>query len=475
MTAPKSPSIDPKLKQSLKDLLGAKGCIEDRDEIAPHVKDWRGNFGGNTPLLLKPGSTEEVAAAVKLCSEHNQAITPQGGNTGLVNGGIAHGEVTLSLQRMNSIRQIDAYNNSLVVEAGCVLTSVHEAAERADRYFPLHLGSQGSAMIGGLIGTNAGGVAVLRYGMMRDLLLGLEVVTPQGEIWSGLSGLRKDNTGYNLKHLFCGAEGTLGIVTAATLKLFPIPKTATAWLCLSSVQNAVKLLSVVRSIVGDSVTGFEFMPRSAVEMTAQEIEHARDPMPSDAPWRVLLEISLPSEDQARTFLETVLEKALEGDLIEDGVIANSIAQTRDFWTVRESIPMVKRAFLSSVNHDVSVPVSKIPDFLDVTENAVKEIVSDIEIIAFGHLGDGNIHYSVTEKADPENAMVRKMANDISNCVHRIVTEFGGSISAEHGIGLLKVDELPQHKSAIELALMKSIKTALDPQNIMNPGRILKID
>lgn len=470
-----SSSLPQTLLQGLKDSLGAKGFIEDQTEIAPYVKDWRGNFGGYTPLLLKPASTEEVAEIVKLCAAHNQPITPQGGNTGLVNGGIAHGEITVSMQRMNMIRDIDTHNNSIVTEAGCVLASVHEAAEQSDRYFPLHLGSQGSANIGGLIGTNAGGVSVLRYGMMRDLLLGLEVVTASGEIWSGLSGLRKDNTGYNLKHLFCGAEGTLGIVTAATLKLFPIPKTATAWLTLKSVRDAVELLSLVRSCVGDTVTGFEFMPRNAVEMTAAEIDYARDPLPSDAGWRILLEVSLPNEEQARESLETVLEKALEAELVEDGTIAISVAQTREFWTVRESIPLVKRAFLSSVNHDVSVAVSKIPEFLDVTERAMKEIVPDVEIVAFGHLGDGNVHYSVTQRSDPENAEVRKRAAEISDRVHSIVTQFGGSISAEHGIGLLKVHELPEHKSSVELQLMKSIKQALDPKNIMNPGRILQMN
>lgn len=468
-------NLSPDLVKGLSDILGLKGVIEDADEIRPHTLDWRGNYKGHSPLLLKPAATEEVAAAVKLCAQYDQPITPQSGNTGLVNGGIPYGEVVLSLERMTEVREIDPHNNSLTADAGCILANVHDAAEAQNRYFPLHLGSQGSARLGGLISTNAGGVAVLRYGMMRDLILGLEVVTANGEIWNGLSGLRKDNTGYDLKQLFCGAEGTLGVITGATLKLFPTPKTATAWLSLTDVNRAVELLSLVRSKVGDTVTAFEFMPQRAVELTAQEIDHVRDPLPSNVPWRVLLELSMPSEDQAKSNLEAVLEDALEKDLIADGVVATSLAQSKEFWAVRESIPLVKRTYLSSVNHDVSVPVSKVPGFLSETEQAMSDMIPGVEIIAFGHLGDGNIHYSVAERADPENAVVRQRAFEITLKVHNIATRFGGSISAEHGIGLLKVDELPDHKSAVELDMMKSVKRALDPQNIMNPGRIFKLD
>ncbi len=469
-------TLSPELLKAFRDTLGDKGVITDPDEIAPHTAAWRGGLKGKTPVVLRPASTEETAAIMKLCAQHNQPITPQGGNTGLVNGGIPHGEVCLSMQRMNTIRSVDPDNNSMVAEAGCVLTSVHEKADANKRFFPLHLGSQGSATIGGLIGTNAGGVAVLRYGMMRDLLLGLEVVTARGEIWSGLSGLRKDNTGYDLKHVFCGAEGTLGIVTAACLKLFPVPKTATAWLALNSVSDAVKLLSKAREIVGDAITSFEFMPKSAVELTAREIDHARDPLPSECPWRILMEVTLPNDQQAQDSLQSVLENALEAGLIQDGAVASSLSQASEFWTVRESIPLVKRAYLTSVNHDVSVPISKIPDFLDETEREMKALAGDqIEVIAFGHLGDGNIHYSVTEKTDPENARVRKMGDKISLKIHQIVTRYGGSISAEHGIGLLKVNELPDHKSPVALEMMRSIKTALDPQNILNPGRVVRLN
>ena len=464
--------LTPALRSAFKDLLGPKGAIENSDEIQPHVQDWRGNYKGHSPLLLKPASTEEVSEVLKLCSANNLAVTPQSGNTGLVNGGVAYGELVLSTQRMDKIRAIDPHNNSMDVDAGCILQSVHTAASDANRFFPLHLGSQGSARIGGLISTNAGGVAVLRYGMMRDLILGLEVVLADGRIWNGLNGLRKDNTGYDLKHLFCGAEGTLGIITGASLKLFPVPKTATAWLVVETVEKAVELLSHVRNEVGDAVTGFEFMPRTAVELTTKEIETARDPLPHDAEWRILLEVSLPSEDQARASLESAVEKAFEADLILDGTIAQSVAQSDDFWTVRESIPMVKRTYMTSVNHDVSVPVSKVSEFLKRSGTKLQEMLPGTEAIAFGHLGDGNIHYSIAERADAENARVRKQASEITEIVHAITTELGGSISAEHGIGLLKRDELPLHKSAVEMELMRTLKSALDPQNIMNPGRIL---
>ena len=469
-----SSSLNQDLIQSLKDLLGEKGWTDDQEIISPHTSDWRGNFVGHSDFMVSPSTTEEVSEVMKLCHRYGQPVCPQGGNTGLVNGGIAYGEIVLSMARMNNVRSIDTFNNSLVAEAGCILANVHTAADEQERYFPLSLGSQGSCTIGGLISTNAGGVAVLRYGMMRDLLLGMEVVMANGEIWSTLRGLRKDNTGYDLKHLFCGAEGTLGIVTAATLKLFPKPKTATAWLTLETPQKAVELLSLVRKHAGDSVTGFEILPKVGVELAAREIDAVRDPLPNEAPWRILLEVSLASEDHAQDVLQTVLEKALEGSLITDGVVAASLSQAEMFWHVRESLPLVKRGFLTSVNHDISVPVSKVPQFLETTEAAMKEMVPDVEIFAFGHLGDGNIHYGVAERTDAENPTVKAKSLDITFKVHQIVTDLGGSISAEHGVGLLKRDELPDHKSETELNMMRSIKKALDPENLMNPGRVISV-
>ncbi|MAP95576.1 MAG: hydroxyacid dehydrogenase, partial [Ponticaulis sp.] len=290
-----------------RDILGTKGVSVAAEELEPHLEDWRGNYKGYSPALLKPASTEEVSETVKLCARHGVAITPQGGNTGLVNGGLAHGEIVLSLTRMNSVRSVDALNNSLIADAGTPLTTVHEAAENADRFFPLSLGSQGTATIGGLTSTNAGGVAVLRYGMMRDLLLGLEVVTPSGDVWSNLKGLRKDNTGYDLKHLFAGAEGTLGVITGACLKLFPVPQTSTAWLCLEKAEDALQLLSLFRKSAGDTVTSFELMMKSGVELACKEISACRDPLPNEAPWRILVELSFARDDLAQQGMETALE------------------------------------------------------------------------------------------------------------------------------------------------------------------------
>lgn len=461
--------------EAIKSAVGPKGWSTDPEEMAPYLQDWRGNYRGHSPLLIKPASTEETSAVVRLCQEHQIAITPQGGNTGLVNAGIAHGEVILSMKRMSAIRSVDPLNNSIIVEAGCVLTSAHEAASDADRFFPLSLGSQGTATIGGLISTNAGGVAVLRYGMMRDLVLGLEVVTPDGEIWSGLRGLRKDNTGYDLKHLFCGAEGTLGIVTAACLKLFPVPQNATAWLALETVENAVELLSFFRSEVGDTVTSFEIMHKTGVELTAAEIEGCRDPLPSDLPWRILVELSFAREIIAQETLQSVIESAFESGLVKDGVIASSLSQAQDFWKVRESLPLVKRSFLTSVNHDISVPVSRIAEFIRTTEQDLYTLVPQAQVFAFGHLGDGNLHYAVAEAGHAENSIIKKLKTEITHLVHGNVTALGGSISAEHGIGLLNRDELPEHKAPAELEMMRKIKRALDPGNIMNPGRVIKLD
>lgn len=467
--------LPPTFLSDVKDALGPKGWSDDPREISPHLEDWRGNYKGHSGLLLKPASTEETAAIIRACNTHRVPVTPQGGNTSLVNGGIAHGEVVLSLKRMNVIRDIDPLNNSMIAEAGCVLTSVQDAAKAQNRFFPLSLGSQGTATIGGLISTNAGGVAVLRYGMIRDLLLGLEVVTPTGEIWSGLRGLRKDNTGYDLKHLFAGAEGTLGVVTAASLKLFPAPKTATAWLIVESPEKAVQLLSAFRDTAGDTVTSFELMHKSGVELACTEIENCRDPRPHDLPWRILVEISMSDEDMAVSVIEKALENAFETGLIADGTIAQSLSQAEDFWKIRESLPLVKRGFLTSVNHDISVPVSKLPEFIETCENRLHASYSDIEVFAFGHLGDGNLHYAVAEKQNSDNPKVRQAAADITRLVHGLVTSFGGSISAEHGIGLLNRDELPEHKAPAELAMMRAIKKALDPNNIMNPGRIFTLD
>ena len=458
-----------------KAILGDKGWRMDAESLEQVATPWRGTYQGETPFLALPSSTQQVADLVKLCARHAVAITPQGGNTGLVDAGTPHGEITLSMRRMTSVREIDPFNNSLTIEAGAALVAAQEAADDANRLFPLSLGSEGTATIGGLISTNAGGVAVLRYGMMRDLILGLEVVLPNGEIWDGLSGLRKNNTGYDLKHLFAGAEGTLGIITAATLKLFPKVARASAWISCKRAQDVVELLALIRDHAGDTVTSFEMIPANAIEMVRSEMPDVRDPNPSDLPWRVLCEVSMAKEAHARELLEAGLEAAFEQDLAADAILAESISQAKNFWTIRESIPLCKRAYGTAINHDVAVPVSQIPRFLEATQTAIQAISPSAEIIAFGHVGDGNVHYSACEPKHAVRPVLSNKASEITEIVHAQAMAFGGSISAEHGVGQLKRDELATIRPAAATQTMKAIKQAVDPSGIMNPNRIVSVD
>ena len=435
---------------------------------------WRGTFQGETPFLARPASTAEAAALVKLCAIHHVAMTPQGGNTGLVDGGTPHGEIVVSMGRMNAVRNIDPFNNSLVIEAGAPLVTAQDAAEEAGRLFPLSLGSEGTATIGGLISTNAGGVAVLRYGMMRDLILGLEVVMPSGEIWDGLSGLRKNNTGYDLKHLFAGAEGTLGLITAATLKLFPQVQRASAWVCCDSTDDVVALLALVRQHAGDTVTSFEIIPAGAIDMVMTDVPGSRDPLPSDLPWRVLMEVSMVDEAHARATLEKALEAAFEQDLVKDGVVAGSQAQAQSFWHIRETIPLSKRAYGTAINQDIAVPVSRIPAFIESCNAAVLEVVPTAEFVIFGHVGDGNLHYSVCEPAGAKTPVLKAHVDAITRVVFNQTMAHGGSISAEHGVGRLKRDELARLRPPAATEAMRAIKRALDPLGIMNPGRVVSV-
>lgn len=458
-----------------KALLGDKGWRMDAESLEEAATPWRGTYQGHTPFLALPASTEQISHLVKLCQTYKVAITPQGGNTGLVDAGTPHGEITISLRRMQAVRAVDPFNNSLTIEAGAPLVKAQEAADGAKRLFPLSLGSEGTATIGGLISTNAGGVAVLRYGMMRDLILGLEVVLPDGEIWDGLSGLRKNNTGYDLKHLFAGAEGTLGIITAATLKLFPRVAKSTAWISCESAKAVVELLALTRDHAGDTVTSFEIIPANAIAMVRSEMPDVRDPQPNDLPWRVLCEISMANEVHARDIMETALQSAFEAGLAADAVIAESLTQAKSFWTIRESIPLCKRAYGTAINHDISVPVSQIPAFLERSEQAIQAISENTEIIAFGHVGDGNLHYSACEPKDAVSPILSNHAAEITEIVHSQAMAFGGSISAEHGVGRLKRDELETLRPASATAAMKAIKTALDPNGIMNPNRVVSLD
>ena len=457
-----------------KDLLGSKGWSEDPERLSEVATPWRGTFKGETPFLARPASTAEAAALVKLCAVHHVALTPQGGNTGLVDGGTPHGEIVVSMGRMHAVRSVDQFNNSLVIEAGAPLVTAQSAAEETGRLFPLSLGSEGTATIGGLISTNAGGVNVLRYGMMRDLILGLEVVLPSGEVWDGLSGLRKNNTGYDLKHLFAGAEGTLGLITAATLKLFPQVQRASAWVCCDSTEDVVALLALVRNYAGDTVTSFEIIPVNAVDMVLTDVPGTRDPLPSALPWRVLMEVSMVEEVHARAALEKALEAAFEQGLVKDGVVAASKAQAQIFWHIRETIPLSKRAYGTAINQDIAVPVSRIPAFIDSCNAAVLKIVPSAEFVIFGHVGDGNLHYSVCEPAEATAPVLKAHVADITRVIFDQTMAHGGSISAEHGVGRLKRDELARLRPPAATETMRAIKLALDPLGIMNPGRVVTV-
>lgn len=454
-------------------LLGNAGYSRDPEQLSAASTPWRGTYTGATPLIALPNSTTQVSELMKLCQRHKVCVTPQGGNTGLVDAGTPHGEITLSLKRMQAIRDVDPFNNSLTIEAGAPLIVAQQAADETNRLFPLSLGSEGTATIGGLISTNAGGVAVLRYGMMRDLLLGLEVVLANGEVWSGLSGLRKNNTGYDLKHVFAGAEGTLGIITAATLKLFPKTGKATAWITCPSARAVVELLALVRDHAGDTVTSFEIIPAEAVDLVVQGEATIRDPNPSNQPWRVLCEISMPKEDLARSILEEALAAAFESELASDALVAENVRQAKDFWTIRETIPLSKRAYGTAINHDISVPISKIPEFLIAAEKQLKSDLPGATLIAFGHVGDGNLHYSVCESPDLSGERLQQASMQITQTVHELTRHFGGSISAEHGVGRLKRDELTATRPAAATHAMIAIKRALDPEGLLNPGRVVQ--
>lgn len=460
----------------LKAAAGAGGWTEDQSEIAPCLVEWRERWRGATPLLLKPGRVEDVAAIVRVCAETRTALVPQGGNTGLAGGQIpaADGsEVLLSLKRLNRVRAVDAASNTMTVEAGVVLAQAQAEADAADRLFPLSLASEGSATIGGLVSTNAGGTGVLAYGNMRELVLGLEAVLPAGAIWNGLSGLRKDNTGYDLKSLFVGAEGTLGVVTAATLKLFPKPTAIeTAIAAVDDVAKAVALLSFARA-QGGLVTAFELMPRMGLEFVLKHVSGTRDPFDGRYPWYVLIEVSLFGEGQAGAAQHLLTEAASAG-LIVDGVAAQSIAQARAFWTLRDAMSEAQKPEGGSIKHDVSVPISSIPRFLDEASRAVAAVVAGARPVPFGHIGDGNIHFNISQPQGGDKAAFLARLDEVNRVVHDIVHAYGGSISAEHGLGQAKVDEITRYKSPAALEAMRAVKRALDPLSIMNPGKVVRV-
>ena len=457
----------------LRGLLGERHVLTAADDVATYCTDWRGRYAGSALCVALPGSTEEVAAVVRACAAAGTAIVPQGGNTGLCGGATpTGGEVVLCLRRMNRIRAVDADNNSINVEAGCTLHAVQEAARAADRLFPLSLAAEGSATIGGNLSTNAGGVQVLRYGNARELTLGLEVVLADGRIWDGLRALRKDNTGYDLKHLFIGAEGTLGLITAATLKLFPRPRThATAWVAVPDPAAAVRLLGRLRDAAGDNVTAFEIVGRPALELVLRHIPNARDPLAGKPAWQVLIELSGARDDLAAT-LEQALQQAAEDGLIDDAALAASEAQTAALWAMRENVSEAQKIEGVSIKHDIAVPVSRIAEFIARADAALQAAFPAVRIVCFGHIGDGNLHYNQSRSDVQSNGEFIAQTGAVNRIVHDLVHELGGSISAEHGLGQLKREEVLRYKSATEMDMMRAVKQALDPRGLLNPGKLL---
>lgn len=462
--------------QQCRALVGAQNVITDSEDKFPYEQEWRQRQRGQSVAVVRPASSEEVAAVVRLCRQFQVPVVPQGGNTGLVMGSIPDQSGTaiiLSLQRMKQIRAIDAANNTLVAEAGCSLLQVQQAALGENRLFPLSLASEGSCSIGGNLSTNAGGTAVLRYGNARELCLGLEVVTASGEIWHGLRGLRKDNTGYDLKDLFIGAEGTLGIITAAVLKLFPLPiARQTAYIAVNSTADALALFSTAMHSFGPALTGFELISDICSELVQKHTGLAR-PVNTPAPYDILLEISEHhSAQHAAEAMEQFLERAFEAELISDAALASSLKDAEHFWQLRENISTAQAREGKNIKHDISIPISSIPEFIEATEKLLLQHFPACRLVCFGHMGDGNLHFNVSGPTGSDSEAFLQKQADINQLVHDQVQRFNGSISAEHGIGTLKRDEMPRYKSALEMQLMRSLKQAFDPDNLMNPGKIL---
>lgn len=474
MTTPDT--LPDSLLADLRSAVGAAGLLTAAEEVAAYVTDWTGTCSGNALAVLRPASTEEVSACLRLCHEAGVAVVPQGGNTGLTGGGVPstdRPQVVLSLTRMRAVREIDPVADTITVEAGVVLASVQESAAAADRLFPLSLGSEGSCTVGGNISTNAGGTAVLRYGMMRELVLGLEVVLPDGRVWDGLRPLRKDNTGYDLKQLFIGAEGTLGVVTAAVLRIFPAtPRRATAWLALPSVDAAVSMLGVLRSYAGERLTTWELVNRQALDFVLTHLPSSRDPFGESHEWYGLVELA--AADGA-TGLAEALEEAIgegvEQGIVIDAVVAGSPAQRSELWSLREGVSEVQKIEGATLKHDVTVPIGLLPGFVEAAGPRLVDALPGVRLVTYGHVGDGNLHYNLNAPVDGDDDL-RAAASALSAIVYAEVAALGGSISAEHGLGSLKRDAAAAYKSDVELDLMRTVKQALDPAGLMNPGKVL---
>lgn len=468
---------DQTIVQRLCEISGSDRVAVSDEAKAPFLTDWRGRYSGKALAVVHPGNVEEVASAVRLCAEEGISMVPQGGNTGLCGGAtpLCSGRsVVINLSRLNRVRSVDAANNTMVVEAGCTLAAVQAAAHEIDRLFPLSLAAEGSCEIGGNLSTNAGGVQVLRYGNTRDLVLGVEVVLADGRIWNGLNCLRKNNTGYDLKHLFIGAEGTLGIITAAVLKLFPQPRArATAWVDVADPDAAVALLNALQKRCGDRVTAFEIVAREALGLVLKHMPEARAPFEAPGQWSVLIELSDTVEDAGLdALLERELGIAFESGLVIDAVVAANLAQVAALWALRENISEAQRIEGLSIKHDISVPVSRIPEFLARGRAALLDRWPDARIVAFGHIGDGNLHYNLSKSHAQDNHAFIGRTEEINRVVHDLVAELGGSISAEHGLGQLKREEMRRYKPEVELELMRTLKAAFDPRGLMNPGKVI---
>jgi FAD/FMN-containing dehydrogenase len=467
------PPLSPELIERFRAIVGDKYAITNTADIAAYVTEERNLFHGHSPLILRPGSTAEVSAICKLATEHRIALVPQGGNTGLVGGQTPHhGEVVISMRRMDKIREVDTASDTMTCEAGVILQNAQQRATDADRLFPLSLGAEGSCTIGGNLSTNAGGTAALAYGVAREMALGLEVVLADGRILNGLSKLKKDNTGYDLRNLFIGAEGTLGIITAATLKLFPKPRTMeSAFVGLKSPADALKLLAISRNEAAGSLTSFELLADIAVDFSVRHGIGVRHPLAGRHPWYVLMELSS-SRDDARDTLEAILARGMEDGIVGDAVIAANLSQRGGFWKLRDEMSSAQKPEGGSIKHDVSVPVAAVPDFIAEANAAVIKLIPGSRPVPFGHLGDGNIHYNVSQPVGADSADFLARWHDVNAVVFAIVLRMGGSISAEHGIGVLKRDELPEVKDKVAIELMRGIKAMLDPLGIMNPGKVL---
>ncbi|MEA3133485.1 MAG: hypothetical protein QOG17_1331 [Gammaproteobacteria bacterium] len=472
---PRPPSRD--TLNELKAAVGSGSWFDSQEDLAPYIVDFRRLYRGATPLVLLPRDTAQVSKILEICNRDEVAVVPHGGNTGYCGAATpdeSGSQIVLSMRRLNRVRRLDAANYSMIIEAGCTLAEAQTAARDADRLFPLSLGSEGTAQIGGNLSTNAGGTAVLRYGMMRDLVLGLEVVLADGRVMSSLKSLRKDNTGYDVKSLFIGAEGTLGLITAASLKLFPLPAdTATALVAVDSPQHALDLLSMLRTAAGDQVTTFELMPRLAVELTVKHVSGVANPLAQGAAWYLLIELTSPNPRQNLAALLTdELQRAATEGMVEDALIATSIAQSLAMWKLRESVPEAQRHHGASLKHDISVPVSSVPKLIEDGSALVRRLAPEGDVLGYGHLGDGNLHFNVSLRPGADSAEFLRRGEQLERAIFDLVDSLGGSISAEHGIGRLKAAEFASRADPVELSVMRDLKRTLDPKGILNPGKVL---